>query len=277
MDARPFRHGQIGLYSLADLPQRPPLSSVAYGSGWWELDELFKFYPGQLLIVSGISSHGKSTFLMNVLLKLAGNRDTRSFMYVPENEDELRETMRRIWTGPDNQFRRIARENIFVQSSLPEDNYDDPPRTMSWVLDQATITVLRDQVGIVLIDPWNQLDRAKPKDQLMTDYIGECLTYAKAYARQANVTVIIVAHPTKAVTENGGRIPNLADIDGSMNWFNKCDNGLVVWRDITKKGVAMVISQKVRQIGAGARGECDFTVDRETGIFTPMYGAVRLL
>jgi twinkle protein len=87
------------------------------------------------------------------------------------------------------------------------------------------------------------------------------------------VIVIVVAHPTKAVNENGGRVPNLSDIEGSMNWFNKCDNGLVVARDPTNN-TSRVISAKVREIGAGSLGVCYFTVDPNTGKFTPQHGAV---
>ena len=60
-----------------------------------------------------------------------------------------------------------------------------------------------------------------------------------------------------------------------MNWYNKCDNGLIVVRD-PEKPVCRVISAKVREIGAGQRGVCLFHVDESTGIFTPQKGAVSL-
>jgi hypothetical protein len=88
-----------------------------------------------------------------------------------------------------------------------------------------------------------------------------------------NVTVFIVAHPTKAVNENGGRAVNLSDIESSMSWFNKCDNGLIVSRDGNS---AKIVSAKVRELGAGRLGVCHFSVDPKTGKFTPMKGAVSL-
>jgi hypothetical protein len=60
-----------GLYALADLPQRGSVAKQAFGAGWPELDEIFKFYLGQFLVVTGIAGHGKSTFILNALLKLA--------------------------------------------------------------------------------------------------------------------------------------------------------------------------------------------------------------
>jgi hypothetical protein len=105
---------------------------------------------------------------------------------------------------------------------------------------------------------------------LLTDYIGECLMMLKQFCRSLNVVVIVVAHPTKAVNERGGRLAGLADIEGSMNWFNKCDNGLIVVRE-AEQNTARVISAKVREIGAGRLGVCYFGVDPNTGIFTPFY------
>jgi hypothetical protein len=67
-------------------------------------------------------------------------------------------------------------------------------------------------------------------------------------------------------------VVSLADIEGSMNWFNKCDNGLIVVRE-SGTNAAKVISAKVREIGAGKLGSCSFMVDPLTGQFTPQYGS----
>ena len=263
------RHNQPGYFSLADLPQRGSVADQAFGSGWWELDQIIKFYHGQFVIVTGIAGHGKSTFLLNVLTKMARDRGCKSFLYVPENEAYLRDKLLKIW-GNEESFEHSAESQCFVQSAAPND-YDQSPRTLKWVLDQAVVAVERDGVEMVMIDPWNELDRAKPRDMLLTDYIGECLMMLKQFCRIYPVTVIVVAHPTKAVNEHGGRVAGLADIEGSMNWFNKCDNGLIVVRD-PERNTAKVISAKVREIGAGKIGACHFHVDPETGIYTPQYG-----
>lgn len=269
----PSRHGQHGYFALADLPQRGSIEQQAFGVGWWELDEIFKFYLGQFVVVTGIAGHGKSTFVMNCLVKLAREKGVKSFLYVPENEGHLREKLRKLWPGDTETFDLFCEESCFVQSAVLSQN--EKPRDMRWVLEQAATAVQRDGVEIVLIDPWNELDRAKPKDMLLSDYIGRCLMEVKDFCRTVNATVIVIAHPTKAVNENGGRVAGLADIEGSMNWFNKCDNGLIVVRDPENNSVR-VISAKVREIGAGRIGCCHFQVDPKTGIFTPMRGGVSL-
>jgi len=172
---------------------------------------------------------------------------------------------------PDN-FQHFCESQCFIQSAVPA-TFNDPPHTLDWVLDQATVAVKKDSVEVVMIDPWNELDRAKPRDMLLSDYIGDCLRLIKQFCRTFEVIVIVVAHPTKAVNENGGRVPNLSDIEGSMNWFNKCDNGVIVVRE-PNSNTSRVISAKVREIGAGSLGVCYFTVDPQTGVFTPQHGAV---
>jgi hypothetical protein len=64
----------MGLYSLADLPQRGSVAKQAFGVGWPELDEIFRFYLGQFIVVTGIAGHGKSTFMLNAMMKLALDR-----------------------------------------------------------------------------------------------------------------------------------------------------------------------------------------------------------
>lgn len=259
------RHGQPGYYSLAGVPQRGNVSEIAVSTGWPELDEIWKLYPGQFTIVTGVAGHGKSTLLLNVLANMARDQDIRSFMYVPENEGHILEKMRRIWNGRPR-FDQFIHEQCFVQSAAPE-AYDAQPKTLQWVLDRAVVAVQRDGVDVLLIDPWNELERAKPKDQLLSDYIGQCLMHLKQFCRSLEVAVILVAHPTKAGVEQG-KTPTLADVEGSMNWYNKCDNGLIVAR-APSGNACKVISAKSRERGAGQRGECHFFVDEKTEVFTP--------
>jgi twinkle protein len=259
-----------GLYSLADLPQRGSVARQAFKAGWPELDSILKFYLGQFIVLTGIAGHGKSTFILNVLMKLAKDRGVGSFMYVPENESHLLEKLRLIWPGNEQSFQHFCRSQCSIQSAVPHQHYE-PAHTIQWVLDRAEWAVVHRKAEIVLIDPWNELDRARKRDEMMTDYIGRCLMEIKDFCRSLGAIVVIVAHPTKAITQTGNRVVSLADIEGSMNWYNKCDNGLIVVREAGN--TAKVISAKVREIGAGKIGSCSFFVDPNTGKFTPQYGS----
>jgi twinkle protein len=122
-----------GLYSLADLPQRGPIAKQAFVTGWDELDAILKFYLGQFLVVTGIAGHGKSTFMLNALLKLALDRGVGSFMYVPENEAHLRSKLSKIWTGSEKAFEHFCRAQCTIQSAVPHQQYE-PAHTIDWVL-----------------------------------------------------------------------------------------------------------------------------------------------
>jgi twinkle protein len=261
-----------GLYSAAEVPRSEPVDKIAFGTGWWELDQIFRMYPGQFVMVTGIAGHGKSTFLLNVITRIAITEGKRSFLYVPENERHIAQILRRVWTGTPQAMEYFLTTQCCVQSSM-YDYQDDPYQTLDWVLERAIFAIKHYGIEVLLIDPWNELERMCPKGVLMTDYIGQCIRSLKQFMRTFNVTIFLVAHPTKAVNENGGRVPGLADIEGSMHWYNKCDNGLIVHRE-AEATRTRVISAKVREIGAGKRGSCWFQVDPKTGVFTPEMGAV---
>ena len=266
------RHGQKGYFSLAELPQGGSLGQAAFGAGWWELDRILKFYAGQFVVVTGKAGAGKSTVMLNILAKLAIERGLHLFLYVPENERNLFAKLRKLWKD-EARFEYFCQSQCFVQTAHSND-YDEPPHTIEWVLDQAVIAVRKDGVELLYIDPWNEIERARPKDMLLTDYVGYCIGLMKQFCRALNTTVVIVAHPTKAVNENGGRIATLADIEGSMNWWNKADNGLIIVREPGQNS-GRIISAKVREAPeAGDLGTCHFTIDPSTGAFTPVYGGV---
>jgi len=266
-----------GCYRLCDLPQRPSIDEHATSTGWWELDQIWRIYTGQFTVVTGVAGSGKSTLILNVVANISAQHGEdcetfmRTFLFVPENEQSVRGKLQGIWGNrPGWDF--FEREQIFIQSAA-EDAFGEEPIDLRSVLDRAVKVVERQGAGLLVIDPWNELEHLKPRDQLMTDYIREALMYLKRICRHHSAAVVLVAHPTKAVAENGGRVPGLADIEGSMNWYNKCDNGLIVVRDNTKLHTR-VISAKVREHGAGKLGVCYFDVDEVTGRFSPQHGAV---
>ncbi len=265
-----YRYQQRGYSNLKDLQQRAPIASECISTGWRELDAIWRLYPGQFTVVTGVAGQGKSTFLFNVICNIAKHKTepVRSFLYVPENEAHLVEKLREIW-GPVGGFDDFCENLCFVQSASPE-IYDKAPMDLKWVLNQAVVSIDQDWTSVLLIDPWNELEHYKPNNMLMTDYIRLCLMELKRFSRSHKVAIILVAHPTKAVCEDGGRTPMLSDIEGSMNWYNKCDNGLIITRNM-ELNTAKVISAKVRERGAGKVGACAFYVDPETGVFTPQY------
>lgn len=276
VDIRKFpRHGLRGYFSLADLPQKKPIEEIALETGWWELDQIYRPYPGQFTMLTGFPGHGKSTFAFNLIVSLVRKHHVRCFLYVPENESHISQKLRRIWPADDEAgFAKFSRQYCFVQSVDVESGVDEvgiEVQTLGWLLDRAAESAKRDGTSIVLFDPWNEIEKLRQKDQSMTEYVGECLFWLKKFCRLYDAIVYMIAHPTKEAAK-GGKPPAMHDIEGSMQWYNKADNGLVVWREDPEKDVTTVISTKVREPGAGKVGKCYFSVKDDK--FTPVYGAV---
>jgi len=268
-----YFHQIPGAFTLVDLPQGAQATKDAVSTGWEELDKILKIYPTQFIVTTGYAGSGKSTFLFNLIVNLCWKHEWKAWMYVPENELFLYRKLQLMFNGHEKQFQRFARHHCFVQSS-DYHHYMDEPRTVEWILDSAYNCWQHDHFNIVMIDPWNELERAKARDENLTDYIGRCLMRVKLFAKVTGCTVIMVAHPTKAAA---GKDPSLIDIEGSMHWFNKCDTGLIVKHEAGGKDTT-IISAKVRERPYGGEiGRCIMLFDRATGIFHEQVGGGQAL
>jgi replicative DNA helicase len=123
----------------------------------------------------------------------------------------------------------------------------------------------------LIIDPWNELDISRPKEMREDEFIGNALTKIRWLARQAQIHVLIVAHPAKYHRIPGQPKPviTLNDVKGASEWYAKADNGLSVWRDeADTTGRSDVHIQKVRFREVGrAGGAVSLYYDRVTGRF----------
>jgi hypothetical protein len=173
--------------------------------------------------------------------------------------------------GSEKQFEHFCRSQCFVQTAIPL-MMKEPPHDLPWVLDRAYEACTRHSVEIVMIDPWNELDRAKPRDMLMTDYIGECLMLVKQFCRSVNAIVVIVAHPTKAIASE--RRPR-----GEPGRYRRLDELVQQVRQRPDRGAR---KRHQRRQGHQRQGPRDrrrqgrlvpFMVDPLTGQFTPQYGS----
>jgi twinkle protein len=127
-------------------------------------------------------------------------------------------------------------------------------------------------VGLV-IDPWNEMDHARPGNMSETEYISQTLSIVRQFARDWDIHVWLVAHPTKLQKDKDGKyqICRLWDISGSAHWNNKADNGITVHRDY-ETGTTTIYVLKVRFKHVGKPGACDLIYDRVTGRYTDPNG-----
>lgn len=263
-----------GLYRLSEYPEHDALAT--FKTGWWTLDRHLRVFPGEFMVVTGIPGHGKSTWVYNLLVNIAEQYGWRSALFSPEmpTVPQLRDKLRRIrMRGPILDLDRDALAatdewlgRYFVFIDADPTGQDDEDFTLDWVLDKATDAVLRDGIRVLVIDPWNEVEHARRKDETMTEYIGRSIRALKRFARLYGVVVIVIAHPTKEVARDGkSRSPTLYDIEGSAHWFNKCDHGVVIdWPD-SNIDESVVRVPKVRFEESGERGQVRLKFDRLSG------------
>ncbi|KRQ99254.1 DnaB-like helicase C-terminal domain-containing protein [Bradyrhizobium valentinum] len=251
-----------GLYRLSEYPSLQTLQPISIG--WPIFDGIFpgngwmKIFPGEFMVVTGIPSHGKSTWALNVLVNIARAFHWRSAVFSAEmpTVPYLRDKLRRIISGnasPDVETDRFIETFFTFMDNDPNDAEEDD-LTLDWIIEKARDAVLRDGIRVLLIDPWNEIEHARRRDESVSEYVGRAIRMLKRFGKQYEVAVIVLAHPTKDVWEHGKiRTPTLYDIEGSAHWFNKSDHGVVIER-AAEGGQATIHIAKVRFDETGYKG-----------------------
>jgi len=115
--------------------------------------------------------------------------------------------------------------------------------------------VKRHGIKQFIIDPYNKIEHKRDKSESETEYISRFLDSCVTFAKKYQVLVWIVAHPRKMnrkKDESAFEIPNLYDINGSSNFYNKCDYGLIVYRNYQDGNVQVQIPKvKFNHLGSG--------------------------
>lgn len=261
-----------GLYELRDFPDRG-LPEV-FSTGLANMDPHMMLEVGRLMVVTGVPGHGKSEVTDRIVYNMANNRDWHSCVASFENAPtpNWRDSMRRKYWGR-NPYKLLVEEkkeaDNWIQkhfSFIAQHPDEENELSLEDILEAATISVIRYGTKILLIDPWNEIEHKRRKDETGTEYISRALRRLKSFARQYGVLVIIVAHPQKMNDKGTIKRPSLYDISGSSTWYDKADYGILAWRpDITKPFVEIDI-KKIKFQHYMGRPDCiNYEFDVESG------------
>lgn len=247
------------------------------------LDPLYSVAPGQLTVVTGHPGQGKSHLVDYFLVQLAVTHGWRCAIFSPENlplESHMARYLEKLHNEPfghAGDAERMAWSKVEESAATEGDlfywivpNEDEAP-TIDLVLGKAGALVTQKGIRILLIDPFNELESSRPQHQTETEYIGDVLRRIKAFARKRGVHVFVVVHPAKQYRNKDGSLPEMSlyDISGSANFYNKCDAGLIVYRN---DQTIRVVVAKVRFREVGRRGEAAFVYDPATGRYLDASG-----
>jgi DnaB-like helicase N terminal domain/DnaB-like helicase C terminal domain len=247
--------------------------------GWENLYKNYRPARGTLNIITGIPTHGKSELMDAIAVNLALYAQWRWCIFSPENyptEIHLRKIIEKYigkniqdMSGDEikNAMLWINQYFRFVQLSESAHHLDALIR----LIDKP---VKEKQFDAVIIDPWNELDVKPGDEERETNYIGRSLSKIRRYSRRHNIAAYIVAHPAKMYrNKNTGEydVPTLYDINGSAHWYNKADNGLVIYREKDGEGALkdeiQLHIQKIKFKAHGNQGLVILKYNKDNGRF----------
>lgn len=262
--ARPYP--LVGVFEVTDIYtdiQRLYRNGVQKGAlpGWPSVDELYSVRTGEWSLVTGIPGSGKSEWLDAMLVNLASSEGWKFALFSPENHP----LQRHFAKLAEKFIGKPFSQNRFVDRLTPNElekackwvhrhfvflNPPDDELTVEAIITKARSAVLRHGINGIVIDPWNELDHSRPAGLTETEYISQCLTKLRRFARECNLHVWLVAHPAKLQKDKQtGQypVPTPYDVSGSAHWRNKADYCIAVHRDLKEGNKEVEVHiQKVR-------------------------------
>lgn len=246
-------------------------------TGWPGLDRFYTVRRGQLTVITGTPGSGKSMFADAMVMNLAKASWEWTFAICsPEMQPLERHwaTLMSLWSGKPfgkGPTERLDRETLRQAKEFLDDRFfmvlpEEP--SVDAVIDKFLWTHRRYGVAGLLLDPWNELDHTRPAGMTETEYCNQELRKIKRVGWQHLVWIGLIAHPTKMYRDKEGKypVPTLYDVSGSAAFFNKADNGIVIWRDKGDEARPVEVHvQKVRHQEIGGLGTAYFRHDKTTG------------
>jgi twinkle protein len=223
-----------GVYKMSELP---PIQEPETKSGQIGID--LSFRKGDFSVLTGIPSHGKSTFANTIAYNLSKQGWRTCFASL---EQQPQTDHKWALSGLYNQKppHLLTRDEIkeaeqWIDKNfvflVPDDSLED--FDLEWLKDAMATAVFRHGVDVIIVDPWNELDHIfDARKESMTQYVGRAIKTLKRFAKEYNIHLMVVAHPAKMQKNTKGEypVPSAYDISDSAHWYNKPDQIFVIHR-----------------------------------------------
>lgn len=276
---------------VADLYERglPPGDST----GWGAVDEYYTVGLGQWTLVTGIPSRGKSEWLDAAMVNLI-RRGWKFIVFSPENQPHSLHIAKLLEKLVRKPFRKGPAERMsmdemtgtmldasqWIRFLVGNSEFVEVPSLNEILV--ATAHILQGEwkdckkVGLI-IDPWNELDHARPAALSETEYISKTLSTYRQFVREWGIHGWLVAHPKILQKDKDGStpVPRPYDVSGSAHWYNKADCCIAVHRDLlTDSHLVEIHIQKMRFRHCGKPGIAMLEYDLLTGTYndSPRFG-----
>jgi twinkle protein len=261
---------------LIDLYEGNYEKPVEIGMG--SLDDIYKIMTGTFHVITGIPNHGKSLILDQILLNLAKNQGWKFAIFSPEHSTSMhirRMTQMYCQKAFDEGFgNRMSRTELVEAMGFIDKHFyfiesKDAVPEIDLIIDIAKSSVYKHGVNGIVIDPYNEVSAKREGNQREDEHIRDFISSCKRFARNYEVTMWVVAHPTKLPKSQDGSYlpPSAYDISGAAHWHNQSDAVLTIHRDFDDNSTS-VITRKIREQDLyGKIGQVKFFYDMDKRIF----------
>ena len=272
-----------GIFNAADLHgDLRALFDNGFGpgaeTGWEEMDKICTYERRRNIIVTGTPGAGKSEWVDELVLRLCLRHQWKIGFFSPENIPIVYHLRKLIEKLTGHRFQNgcgmteglLARSEEFLAENVSHISLKGNA-TPDRVLAKARELVVRRGCRIFVFDPLNRFDHEPAPGQTETQYISNLLNKFTEFATQYNCLLILVAHPRKMNRNpTTGATPRVEmyDINGSADFYNKADYGIVVERD-KEIGITRVYVDKVKFKHLGVGGVATFVYDPVNGRYLP--------
>ena len=247
-------------------------------TGWEEMDKICTYERRRNIIVTGTPGAGKSEWVDELVLRLCLRHQWKIGFFSPENIPIVYHLRKLIEKLTGHRFQNgcgmteglLARSEEFLTENVSHISLKGNA-TPDRVLAKARELVVRRGCRIFVFDPLNRFDHEPAPGQTETQYISNLLNKFTEFATQYNCLLILVAHPRKMNRNpTTGATPRVEmyDINGSADFYNKADYGIVVERD-KEIGITRVYVDKVKFKHLGVGGVATFVYDPVNGRYLP--------
>jgi twinkle protein len=236
-----------------------------------EFDKFVRFQEGYLTTITGVPGHGKSEFLDFILCRLNVSHGWKTALYSPENhplELHFSKFAEKMIGKPYEGGSRMSKAELDYMIKYHSENFyfinPEDDFSLENILKSVKSLVRKHGIKAFVLDAWNKLDHKYSTNE--TQYISKQLDEIVKFCERNKVHCFLVAHPTKIRKDDKGlyEIPNLYNISGSANFYNKTANGITVYRNFDT-GQTEIYIQKVKFKHWGETGCCIFAWNRDNG------------
>jgi len=247
-------------------------------TGYDNVDDLYTVVTGQLTVVTGHPSSGKSEFIDQIMVNMAQEKRWKFAICSFENEPRLHiaKLISKYIRKPffEGAMDRITPDELrkgkeFVQSHFSFlYQADGSMSSVDSIIERLKVAVMRHGVRGAIVDPYNYIQRDANVSE--TEWISDMLTRLRVFAQAHGIHLWFVAHPTKMMRDQSGKVPAPKgyDISGSAAWFAKADVGLTVHRpDPAHSRVSEIHIWKCRFSWVGKQGDTELEFDVPTSTY----------